>query len=90
MNNYNEIKTNLINNFFNKHFRYTTVSTKKMLVESIDQLCPFACKFNYENDNMTVILGNNINIDFHFIFKESEYTNKLNYKTNSYKLVNII
>ena len=71
-NKYTEVKTNIINNFFNPNYRYTCVIDKKFVITDISKRFTFPFKYDYDNDIMAILLGNNINIDINFKWNFTE------------------
>lgn len=82
---YNEIKNNIINNFFNTHYLWTCVLSKNIVIHDIKKRCPFDIEINSDNDILTMNLGDNIVIDFNFTWEKKVNTNN----NVIYKLVNI-
>lgn len=67
MKEYNEIKQNFIDNFFNKNFRYSVVSIKKAIVDKVEYAFPFKFIFEDKNDfisQLTLDLGDNVVLYF--------------------------
>lgn len=90
--NYNEIKQNLINNFFNKGYK-NTIADKKIIISDMQDRCPFEIKMNEDDSTMEMILGNGINLIFNLDWQErftlkAEGINKL-VKHPCYKLISI-
>ena len=83
---YNEIKKNIINNFLNKNYLYTCGCSKPHIIQNIINNNIFNTSYNFNNDVMTMSLGNNVVIKFNFIW---ESYNKQNTVTKFYKLINI-
>lgn len=73
---YEEIKNNIIENFFNKYYRYTCVSVKNCIFSDMVERLPFPFVYNSDSDSLTINLGNGVNINFNFKWDERENTNK--------------
>jgi hypothetical protein len=61
---YNEIKKNIIENFFNRNYRYTVVSCRKRIIDDISERLPFVVTTNNACDILVIYLGDNISISF--------------------------
>ena len=72
---YNEIKQNFIEKFFNKNFRYCTLSNKKALIDKMYLVFPFDYSYNDDLSVLTLHLGDNVNIDFKLDWNISEHSN---------------
>ena len=67
--NYNDIKNNIVNNFLIPYYRFTVVRIKECIISDIKRRSWFPCEYNSQNDILTFNIGNNINIDIHFVFE---------------------
>jgi len=83
---YSEIKKNIIDNFLNKNYLYTCGCSKPHIVQHIIDYSIFKTSYDFDNDILTMYLGDNVNITFNFIW---ESYNKQNITTLFYKLINI-
>ena len=72
---YNEIKQNIIKNFLNKGYLYSCGCKKEPIINRIIENQIFNTTYNYNNDVMTMVLGNGISIDFNFEWTQSAYSN---------------
>ena len=72
---YNEIKQNFIEKFFNKNFRYTTVSVKEAVIDKIRFIFPFDFTVSDNVKFITLHLGNNVDVTFKFHWTEKELSN---------------
>ena len=84
---YNEIKQNIIKNFLNKGYLYACGCRKEPIIERIIENGIFTTTYDYQNDMMTMKLGDNISIDFKFEWNQSSYSNHPN--MIHYKIANI-
>lgn len=75
MNNYNEIRQNLIEKFFNKNYRYSCVTCKSTVINDMQNRLPF--NINYNNDVLNINLGNNIDLTFNLIWETKEQEDKV-------------
>jgi hypothetical protein len=82
---YDEIKKNIINNFFNTYYLWSCVLTKNTVIGDIKNRCPFEVETNTDNDILTMNLGDNIIIDFNLTWEKKVNVNNI----VVYKLVNI-
>ena len=83
---YNEIKQNIIKNFLNKGYLYTCGCKKEPIINKIIENGVFPTVYNYQNDMMTMNLGNGIIIDFKFEWLMSNFEKN---KSQYYKIANI-
>ena len=74
---YNEIKQNIINNFFNPNYKYTVYIAKKFIIDSMETRCIFPCTYNEDMTIFTVTLGDGISIEFHFDWEHRDDTYRL-------------
>lgn len=81
---YEEIKQNFIQKFFNKLYKYGCCTCKQFIVNDVQQRLMFPCKYNEEDDVMTINLGDGVVVDVKFMWEE-RHTGKI----PSYRLVNI-
>jgi len=83
---YNEIKQNIINNVLNKRYLYAFGCKKESMIDNIIENNIFASKYDYNNDILTMNLGDNVIIDFKFEWGTTSYST-----TNlpQYKITNI-
>jgi len=90
MNNYNEIKQNIIDKFFNKIYRNSICSCKNSIISDIKERCPFNVDI-LDNDYtiLKMVLGNNIILTFNFEWEIKRYTNSTKIEIESYKLIKI-
>lgn len=86
---YDEIRQNLIDNFFNKHYRYSRVSLRKAVFEDMKQRLPFPFTFNDSCTSMQVILGNGISFIFNIHWEEKIYKNTMGREMRSHRLISI-
>lgn len=94
MNKYSEIRKNLIDNFFNKNYRYTCVTCKNSVISDMKTRLPFTINYNINYNNTDVLdvnLGDNITLTFNLIWETKEKENKINKNMQSiyYRLVKI-
>ena len=69
---YETVRNNIINNFLNRNYRWTCVTNKKTILNDMIDRSPFPFTYDYDKDILMITLGDNINIDVHFIW---EYKN---------------
>ena len=86
---YNEIKQNIIKNFFNKGYLYACGCKREAIIDNIIDKSIFAINYNYKNDILTMNLGNNISIDFSFNWEYKTYKNNFGREMPHYKLISI-
>ena len=86
---FNEIKKNIIENFFNKNYKYSCVSVKNAIVNDIKTRSMFGLTYDIEKDIMRMDIGDGIEIDFKFEWEEKTYHSSLNKDVKMYKLINI-
>ena len=84
---YNEIKQKIIKNFLNKGYLYVCGCKKEPIINRIIENQIFDTTYNYNNDVMTMVLGNGISIDFNFEWTQSTYSNHSD--MIHYKITNI-
>lgn len=90
MNNYNEIKQNIIDNFFNKIYRNSICSCKNGIISDIKERCPFKIDILDNNYSMLKMeLGNEIILIFNFEWEIKKYINSTKNEIESYKLIKI-
>ena len=85
---YEEIKNNIIENFFNTHYLLTSCLNKDIIINDIKERMPFEVSWK-TNDSINMNLGDGINVVFNLkweseirkISSGKEYTN--------YKLIKI-
>ena len=75
MKEYNEIKKNIIENFFNKMYKYGCCNNKKFIISDIKERTIFPCEYDENTDIMTLHLGDGIGIDLKFIWEVREHIN---------------
>ena len=75
MNNYNEIRNNLIENFFNRNYRYTCVTCKNSVISDMKNRLPF--NINCNNDVLYINLGNNVDLTFNLTWEKKEKEDKV-------------
>lgn len=86
---YNEIKQNIIDNFFNKGYLYTYACSKQAIIDKIFENTIFPINY-YNNDVINMNLGDKVNISFKLNWEVITSVNKLNNKeTKYYKLIKI-
>jgi len=73
---YEEVKSNIINNFLNKSYLNTFSITKEYIIDRILSDCIFPTTYDYDKDILTMNLGNDIVIDFNIKWDNS----KINFK----------
>lgn len=74
-NNYNEIRQNLIEKFFNRNYRYTCVTCKNSVINDMKNRLPF--NINCNNDVLYINLGNNIDLTFNLTWEKKEKEDKV-------------
>ena len=85
---YNEIKQNIINNFFNKLYKNNICSYKNGIINDIQERCPFIIDIlNDEFTLMKMTLGDGSILIFNL--KWDERKNKHNQDLTYYKLIEI-
>lgn len=72
MENYPEIKQNIIDNFLNPSFRYTTISIKGMIIHTVQKLSWFPVEYNEETETLNFNLGNNVSIEIKINWKKHD------------------
>lgn len=75
MKEYNEIKKNIIENFFNKMYKYGCCNNKMFIISDIQQRSMFPCKYDEGTDVLTMVLGDGISVDFSFKWESREHIN---------------
>lgn len=79
---YNNVKSNIINNFLIRNYLWTCVSCKKTIFDDMLNRCPFPFEYNYEDDLLKLNLGDNININVNFTWETR--SDNLNHLINIY------
>lgn len=87
---YEEIKKNLIEHFFNTHYRWTCCTTKGSLFSDMQTRCPFRFKIESNGEAIEMNLGNNVVISFNFIWEEKPFVNNCGKNMTSYRLIKIV
>jgi len=83
---YNEIKQNIINNILNERYLYTFGCRKESMVDNIIKNSIFTSKYDYDNDILTMDLGDNVIIDFKIDWGTTSYSTT---SLPQYKITNI-
>lgn len=72
MENYPEIKQNIIDNFLNPSFRWTSISVKGMLIYTVKKLSWFPVEYNETNETLVFDIGKNIIIPIKVNWKQHD------------------
>ena len=72
MNNYNQIKQNIIEKFLVTYYKYTVVKIKGTIIHDISKRSWFQTDYDYENDVLSFYLGDGVEITIKFIFMETQ------------------
>ena len=68
-NNYNLIAKNIIDNFLDPSFKWTSISIKGMVIYSIKKLSWFPVEYDVDNDFLIFMLNDEINIKIKIIWE---------------------
>ena len=79
---YEEIKNNIIENFFNRNYKWTFGSKKQTIIANIKEHSIFPIDYDYNTDILSMYLGNDIIINFNLIWKT-----QTNNQSSVYKLI---
>lgn len=86
---YEGIKKNFIENFFNRHYRYTVCACKSGLENDIALRCPFPVEW-MNNDNVICInLDDNISLMFNLVWEERLSNANHGKQITTYRLIKI-
>ena len=69
---YLEIKQNIIDNFLNPAFRWTSISVKGMIIYTIKKLSWFPVEYNEDTDILNFNLGNDVLIEIKINWKKRD------------------
>lgn len=72
MNNYNQIKKNIIEKFLVPYYKYTIVKIKGTVIHDISTRSWFQTDYDYENDVLSFYLGDGVEIVIKFLFMETQ------------------
>ena len=72
MENYPEIKQNIIDNFLNPSFRWTSINVKGMLIYTVKKLSWFPVEYDETNENLIFDIGKNIIIPIKVNWKQHD------------------
>lgn len=75
--NTNEIKKNIIENFLNPYYRYSSVHMPTTVVADIIKRSWFPCTFNKTSNVLTFTIGNNLEINIAINWHQSELNNNI-------------
>lgn len=74
MENYSNIKKNIINKFLNPRYQFSSVYIKNMVINNIINNSWFPVTYEDKSDTLFIDLGNNINISIHCVWIKSDDT----------------
>lgn len=66
---FEEIKKNIIENFLVPYYKHTAIHLINTVIYDVKSRSWFPCEYDYDNDIMTFVLGNDVNINIKFLWQ---------------------